>query len=51
MARPEVPGYTLESKVGCGTFADVYRASKTVKVNSVESFIFFPVENFFLIFS
>jgi len=30
MARPKVPGYVIDSKIGSGTYADVYKAHKPV---------------------
>lgn len=37
MARPNIAGYVFESKVGSGTFADVYKASKTSHVRLLKN--------------
>ena len=34
MAKPNVPGYVLVSKIGSGTFADVYKAHKQVRTSA-----------------
>lgn len=30
MAKPKVPGYVIASKIGSGTFAEVYKAHSQV---------------------